>query len=105
MKPIPVYDQPLVYSSLLVRFVRSTDIVMHITHHQEMCKRAEQNQPDIHNRADRYLQKQDRREPKDGKQTAKQHDPDVTFIHLNLLLSIIRFVYPPCLAPSCGLTR
>jgi len=63
-------------------------VIVHIAHHEEMRKRAKQRQSNINNSVDRDFQEKYCRQAKDGKQTAKQHDPDVTFIHLKLLSNL-----------------
>ena len=59
-------------------------VIMHIAHHEEMRQRAKQCQTHIDDCIDGDFQEQDGCQAQNGKQAAKQHDPDVTFIHLDL---------------------
>lgn len=70
---------------MIVMLIRLAVVIVHVAHHEKMRQRAKQSQPNIHNRADWYLQEQYRRQPDEREQTAKQHDPNMSFVHLNLL--------------------
>jgi len=63
-------------------------MIVHVAHHKEMRERTEQRQPDIDYSIDRNLEQQHCRQPDDGEQTAEQHDPEMTLIHLDLLSTI-----------------
>jgi hypothetical protein len=56
-------------------------MIVHVAHHKEMCERAKQCQSNIDYSIDRDIKQKYRRQPDDGKQTAKQHDPEMTLIH------------------------
>jgi hypothetical protein len=58
-------------------------MIMHTAHHEKMCNRAKQNQAKIHDRVDWNIEKKYRGQPKDRKQAAEQHQPDMAFIHRN----------------------
>jgi hypothetical protein len=68
-------------------------IVPHLTHHEEVCKWAKQNQTEIQDSVRWYFEQEDCRQSDDGEQTAKQHDPDVTFIHFIFPYSVIETIY------------
>jgi hypothetical protein len=65
-------------------------MIVHVAYHKGVSQRAQQKQPKIEDGISRYVEYEDCRQPKNGQQTAKQHYPDVTFIHL-ILLSAIPF--------------
>jgi predicted metal-dependent hydrolase len=57
--------------------------VPHSTHQEKVREWAQQKQAIIDGRIHRYFEEVDCRQPNDGKQTAKQHDPEMAFIHSN----------------------
>ena len=80
----------------------SVMVVTHWTHHEKVGNWAKQDQAEIKNSIRGDIEQEDCRQPDKREQTAKQHNPDVAFVHLNLLSSIISFVYSPRLEPDGG---
>jgi len=71
---------------MIVMLVRLAVVIVHVAHHEKMSQRAKQCQPHIDDCIDGDFQEQDSCQTQNGKQAAKQHDPDMTFIHVNLPL-------------------
>jgi hypothetical protein len=63
-------------------------VIVHPAHHEKMCQRTQQKQSNIEDRIYRYFEQKDCRQPDDGKQAAKQQDPEIALVHSRLSLSI-----------------
>jgi hypothetical protein len=79
---------------MIVMLVWLAGMIVHVSHQEEMRQRAKQYQPHNNHSTEGNLQEKDGCQPQNGKQTAKQHDPDMTFIHMNLP----SFIPPVCKA-------
>ncbi len=64
-------------------------IVPRLTHHEKMPNGAKQDQGEIQDGICWDIEQKDCNQPDDWKQTAKQHNPDVTCFHLYSFLPII----------------
>lgn len=61
---------------------------VHIAHHKQVSDWAKQNQSEIKHSIRRDTEQVDGRQPDERKQTTKQHKPEVTLVHLNLLSAV-----------------
>jgi len=73
---------------MIVMLIRLSVMIVHIAHHEKMRQRAKQRQPHIRYSIDGDIQEKDGCQARNGKQATKQHDPDMTFIHVNLPLPL-----------------
>lgn len=74
---------------LNVTLMPSNRRMPHLTHHKKVRNGAKQDQSEIQDVIRGDIEQKDCRQPDDRKQTAKQHEPDVTFVHLYSFFSII----------------
>ena len=78
---------------MIVMLIRLAVVIVHVAHHEKMSQRAKQCQPHIDDCIDGDFQEQDSCQTQNGKQAAKQHDPDMTFIHVNLPLPFPLYLF------------
>ncbi|MBE0681518.1 MAG: hypothetical protein IH589_06355 [Anaerolineales bacterium] len=71
---------------MIVMLIRLVVVIVHVTHHEKMRQRAKQCEPHIDDCIDGNFQEKDGCQTQNGKQAAKQHNSNVTFIHVNLPL-------------------